>query len=47
MCTASAATGSSEGPFPYEHQATLDYSTEEGGCMNCHSPHGSAQPNGC
>jgi DmsE family decaheme c-type cytochrome len=33
-----------QGPFPYEHQATLDFSTEEGGCMNCHAPHGSAQP---
>jgi DmsE family decaheme c-type cytochrome len=33
-----------EGPFPYEHPATLDYSTEEGGCLNCHAPHGSAQP---
>jgi DmsE family decaheme c-type cytochrome len=36
--------GEFEGPFPYEHQATLDYSTEEGGCLNCHAPHGSAQP---
>lgn len=33
-----------QGPFPFEHQATLDYSTEEGGCLNCHAPHGSAQP---
>jgi DmsE family decaheme c-type cytochrome len=33
-----------EGPFPFEHQATLDYSTEEGGCLNCHAPHGSSQP---
>lgn len=32
------------GPFPYEHQATLDYSTEEGGCISCHSPHGSNNP---
>jgi len=32
------------GPFPYEHQATLDYSTEEGGCLNCHSGHGSDNP---
>ena len=33
-----------QGPFPFEHQATVDYSTEEGGCVSCHSPHGSAQP---
>jgi DmsE family decaheme c-type cytochrome len=32
------------GPFPYEHQATVDYSVEEGGCLNCHNPHGSSQP---
>jgi predicted CXXCH cytochrome family protein len=30
-----------QGPFPFEHQATVDYSTEEGGCMNCHEAHGS------
>jgi predicted CXXCH cytochrome family protein len=33
-----------EGPFPYEHQAAVDYSTEEGGCLNCHAAHGSTQP---
>jgi DmsE family decaheme c-type cytochrome len=33
-----------EGPFPYEHQATVDYSTEEGGCLSCHAPHGSYLP---
>ena len=32
------------GPFPYEHPATLDYSTEEGGCLTCHDPHGSSLP---
>ncbi|HMB68818.1 MAG TPA: cytochrome c3 family protein [bacterium] len=32
------------GPFPFEHQATLDYSTEEGGCLSCHAAHGSSQP---
>jgi DmsE family decaheme c-type cytochrome len=32
------------GPFPFEHQATLDHSTEEGGCLTCHDPHGSALP---
>jgi len=30
-----------QGPFPYDHQAAVDYSTEEGGCINCHDPHGS------
>lgn len=33
-----------EGPFPFEHQATVDYSTEEGGCIACHEPHGSSLP---
>jgi DmsE family decaheme c-type cytochrome len=33
-----------QGPFPYEHQATLDFSTEEGGCLSCHQPHGSYLP---
>ncbi|NNE09939.1 MAG: hypothetical protein HKN20_15370 [Gemmatimonadetes bacterium] len=33
-----------QGPFPYEHPATLDYSTEEGGCLTCHDPHGSFLP---
>lgn len=32
------------GPFPYEHQATVDYSTEEGGCLTCHEAHGSHLP---
>jgi DmsE family decaheme c-type cytochrome len=32
------------GPFPYEHQAMLDHSTEEGGCLSCHEPHGSNLP---
>ena len=32
------------GPFPYEHQATLDHSTDEGGCLSCHDPHGSSFP---
>jgi DmsE family decaheme c-type cytochrome len=36
--------GEFEGPFPYEHQATVDYSTEEGGCVSCHEPHGSYLP---
>jgi len=30
------------GPYPFEHQATLDYSAQEGGCLSCHDPHGSA-----
>jgi len=32
------------GPFLYEHPATLDHSTEEGGCLTCHDPHGSSLP---
>jgi DmsE family decaheme c-type cytochrome len=32
------------GPFPFEHQATLDHSAEEGGCLTCHEPHGSSLP---
>jgi len=33
-----------EGPFPFEHAAAVDYSTEEGGCLNCHAPHGAPNP---
>ena len=33
-----------QGPFPFEHQAAVDYSTEEGGCQACHDPHGSYLP---
>jgi DmsE family decaheme c-type cytochrome len=36
--------GEFEGPFPYEHPATVDYSTDEGGCVTCHEPHGSNLP---
>jgi DmsE family decaheme c-type cytochrome len=36
--------GEFEGPFLHEHQATVDYSTEEGGCIACHEPHGSNLP---
>jgi len=32
------------GPFPHEHEATLDYSVDDGGCLNCHDPHGSPLP---
>jgi DmsE family decaheme c-type cytochrome len=32
------------GPFPFEHAATLGHSTEEGGCLSCHEPHGSSLP---
>jgi len=32
------------GPFPHEHPATLDFSTDEGGCLNCHAAHGSDHP---
>jgi predicted CXXCH cytochrome family protein len=33
-----------QGPFPYEHQATIGWSTQEGGCLTCHRPHGSNNP---
>lgn len=29
------------GPFPYEHAAVNGYSVAEGGCTECHNPHGS------
>lgn len=29
------------GPFPYEHEAVNGYAVEEGGCTECHKPHGS------
>lgn len=36
--------GEFEGPFPFEHAATLDFSTEEGGCLTCHEAHGAYLP---
>ncbi len=36
--------GEFEGPFLHEHQAALDFSTDEGGCLSCHEPHGSHLP---
>ena len=36
--------GEFRGPFPYEHQAAVGYSTEEGGCLTCHAPHGAHFP---
>lgn len=36
--------GALRGPFPFEHAATLDYSVGDGGCLNCHDPHGSPLP---
>jgi DmsE family decaheme c-type cytochrome len=30
------------GPFLFEHQATLTFAVEGGGCVECHNPHGSA-----
>ena len=33
-----------QGPFPFEHQAAVGYSTEEGGCLTCHRAHGSNVP---
>jgi len=29
------------GPFPYEHEATVSYTPEGNGCLECHNPHGS------
>lgn len=36
--------GRMQGPFPFEHEPAVNYSANEGGCMNCHSPHGSGYP---
>ncbi len=36
--------GSFQGPFPYEHEAAVNYSVNDGGCQNCHNPHGSTFP---
>jgi DmsE family decaheme c-type cytochrome len=36
--------GEFAGPFPFEHAATLDFSTEEGACLTCHEAHGSYLP---
>lgn len=36
--------GEFAGPFPFQHQATMDHSTDEGGCLSCHEPHGSHLP---
>jgi DmsE family decaheme c-type cytochrome len=36
--------GSFQGPFPYEHEAAVNYSVNDGGCLNCHAPHGSTFP---
>jgi DmsE family decaheme c-type cytochrome len=30
------------GPYMYEHEATSSFVTEDGGCISCHRPHGSA-----
>jgi len=29
------------GPFPYEHDAATAYAVNGGGCLECHTPHGS------
>jgi DmsE family decaheme c-type cytochrome len=31
-----------DGPFLYEHEANRDFGLEDGGCLSCHDPHGSA-----
>jgi len=36
--------GRMQGPFPYEHEAAVNYSANNGGCLNCHNPHGSGFP---
>ncbi len=36
--------GEFRGPFPYQHLAAVAYSSEQGGCLNCHVAHGSSQP---
>lgn len=33
-----------QGPFPFEHLAVPDFTTEEGSCQMCHDPHGSSLP---
>jgi DmsE family decaheme c-type cytochrome len=42
--TCTKCHGALRGPFPFEHEATLDRSVEDGGCLNCHDPHGSPLP---
>jgi len=36
--------GEFAGPFPFQHQATMEHSTDEGGCLSCHEAHGSHLP---
>jgi DmsE family decaheme c-type cytochrome len=36
--------GRMQGPFPFEHDPAVNYSVNEGGCLNCHNPHGSTFP---
>lgn len=36
--------GRMQGPFPFEHEPAVSYSVNDGGCMNCHQPHGSSFP---
>lgn len=42
--TCTKCHGVFQGPYPFEHAAAVDYSTEEGGCLNCHAPHGAPNP---
>lgn len=39
-----ACHGRMQGPFPFEHEPAVNYSANEGGCLNCHNPHGSGFP---
>jgi len=36
--------GSMQGPFPFEHEPAVNYAVNDGGCLNCHKPHGSTFP---
>jgi len=36
--------GRMQGPFPFEHEPAVNYSVNDGGCLSCHNPHGSAFP---
>jgi DmsE family decaheme c-type cytochrome len=42
--TCVACHGRMQGPFPYEHEPAVNYAVNDGGCLNCHNPHGSVYP---
>lgn len=39
--TCKACHQDKSGPFPYEHDATVAYTVDGNGCIECHEPHGS------